>query len=328
MTFDAALHEEWADFRFKERDLFRRLRNRGGRRCHHKLRSARRVREGDANGLLHLWPANHAQRCARIRCICFPNRDLPVQTRRVEISIRPQRQPDGNIQPTARASPLDIHLAIEAMNPVCRRAPIRPSFGIENQSPRCLRRMLRPRFAHRAIQLFRCTTHHLRGKVGDEQASALHRDLRHAAGRRQCHVRLPFARFAIEALHLTIALTRHQQIAVKPRHPRRAKQPPAITLRHIQPYLHLPAAPWVKAQHIPHAARHARGNQQSPLRVENDFVRRWQPADDRPHMCPGREVIPLDLARGVHEHQQVRRRHEHRLPGQHQRCGQQDESGK
>ena len=188
--------------------------------------------------------------------------------------------------------------------------------------------MLRPHLAHRAIQLLRRTTHHLRGEVGDEQPSALHRDLRHAAGRRQRHVRLPFARFAIEALHLSIALTRHQQIAVKPRHPRRAKQPPAIALRHIEPRLHLPSATRVKAQHIPHTTRHTRRNEEPPLRIENDFVRRWQPADNRPHMRSGREVIPLDLTRGVHEHQQVRRRHEHRLPGQHQRCGQQDESGK
>ena len=274
MAFDAALHEEWADFRFKERNLFRRLRNRGGRRCHHKLRSARRVREGDANGLLHFRSANHAQRSARIRCICFPNRDLPVQTRRVEISIRPQRQPDGNVQPAASPAPFDIHLAIKAMNPVCRRAPIRPSFGIENQSPRCLRRMLRPHLAHRAIQRLRGTPHHLGREVRDEQPSAMHGDLRHAAGRCQRHIRLPFTRLAIIALHLSIALTRHQQVALKPRHTRRTKQPPAIALRHIQPRLHLSAVPWIEAQHISHTARHSGGNQQSAIRIDKNLVRR------------------------------------------------------
>ena len=197
-----------------------------------------------------------------------------MQTRRVEISIRSQREPDGTIQPTASACPLDIRCAIETMNAIRRRAPVGASLRIENQPPRCLRRMLRPHLAHRAIQLLRRTTHHLRGEVGDEQPSALHRDLRHAAGRRQRHVRLPFARFAIEALHLSIALTRHQQIAVKPRHPRRAKQPPAIALRHIEPRLHLSAVPWIEAQHISHTARHSGGNQQSAIRIDKNLVRR------------------------------------------------------
>ena len=258
MAFDAALHEEWADFRLKERDLLRRLHTGSRRRCHHKLPPARQGGERDADGLLHLWPANHPQWSACIRRIRFPNRDLPVQTRRVEISIRPQREPDGNIQPAASASPLDIRLAIEPVNAIRRRAPISASLRIENQPPRCLRRVLRPRLAHGAIQRLRRTPHHLGREIRDKQPPAMHGDLRHAAGRRQRHVRLPFARLAIEALHLPIALTRHQQIALMPRHSRRTKQPPAIALWHIQPRLHLPPVPWIEAQHIADTTRHAR----------------------------------------------------------------------
>ena len=174
--------------------------------------------------------------------------------------------------------------------------------------------MLGPRFAHRAIQLLRRTAHHLRDEIRDEQSPAMHRDLRHAAGRGQRHVRLPFARFAIEALHLSVALTRHQQVALMPRHACRTEQPPAITLGHIQPCLHFPAIAQIKAQHIAAAARHACGNEQPPLGIEKELVRGGQPADDRSHMRSGIQVVALHFSRAIHQDQHIccsRRRGEH-----------------
>ena len=259
-------------------------------------------RERQRNGQLHLRPAHDPQRPGGIRLVGLPHRHIrPRVIHCVKQSIRPQRQPHRRRQ-TVR--PLDIFLAIETQNPLPARAPKRPPFRIENQTPSRIAVAVRPRRSHRVGGFHVRHPQHVRDKIREKQPPALHRHLRKAAGRALRHIRLPRARLPIESLHHAIALTRHQQIALVPGHPRGPSQMPRLSRREVDKRAEPQPRLRVKPLHRPILPRHTHGNIQPPIRPLHQRIRCGQSADERAQMFPLR-IISLHLPTVVHEHEQV-----------------------